>query len=199
MPKKTTRKSRIKPKLTRRKYTRKYSEKAGFGRRYERGTKRQANTIKKRMYENTRKFLGIKTKSERSAEKVRIAEEKVRIALTPGPINSKEEKNIDIYMNRRAGEIKNRDQQIINVANDIQTCKIFMDLIKEDPNIIIENAILQFENADPSETTLEDFAEEKSRTAEGYIRQFKPFYDWAVRRYNNKDTDIFENWLTKNI
>ena len=73
-----------------------------------------------------------------------------------------------------------------------------MDLVKDDSNISIESAILQLENADPFETTLEEFAKEKDRTAEGYIRQFRPFFDWAMRRYNKNDTNIFKNWLDKN-
>ena len=182
---------KIKRKLIRDKQSKK-AKKAGFGRRYERGTKRQANTIKKKMYERTRKFLGIKTKSERSVERTQTA-------AKPGPINSKEEKNIDIYMNRRAGKIKNRDQQLSIILYEIQSCKIFMDLIKDDSNISIETAILQLENADPFETTLAEFAKEKNRNAEGYIRQFRPFFDWAMRRYNKNDTNIFKNWLDINV
>lgn len=54
----------------------------------------------------------------------------------------------------------------------------FRELLQHTPNLSLDQAILSFEKAEGS-ASLEDFAQSKMRTAEGYRRRFGPFFDRA--------------------
>ena len=54
----------------------------------------------------------------------------------------------------------------------------FVEMLLDNPDLELESAILQFENAVLG-LTLEQFAQTKSRSKDSYLKVYKPFFDDA--------------------
>ena len=61
----------------------------------------------------------------------------------------------------------------------------FMELLTENPDTTLENAILSFENAEP-EVTLQEFAQKKQRSYQMYIEAYQVYYNTAKSKQKNK-------------
>ena len=64
------------------------------------------------------------------------------------------------------------------------TINFFYDLLKENENISLDEAILKFENKDKEFDNLKDFAESKQRTVESYRKAYHHLFIRARIRHS---------------
>lgn len=68
----------------------------------------------------------------------------------------------------------------------------FISLLIENLNTTLEECILRFENAEPN-ITLQQFAQNKQRTAKMYIETYQDYYNTAKNKLKNGTTTYNEN------
>ena len=67
---------------------------------------------------------------------------------------------------------------LLPLSNEQHTRNMFAIIKKSHPNITLDEAILMFEKA-PKGVSLEEFADQKQRTAEGYRNIFREYFNMS--------------------
>ena len=98
------------------------------------------------------------------------------------------------YILTKETKIDTLKKQGIKKAEDI-TIEHFMDLIRNNPSIILDDAILDFEKAET--TNLDNFSKSKSRTKEMYYETYSKFFEQANTNLINEQK-ILENQVKNN-
>jgi hypothetical protein len=86
-----------------------------------------------------------------------------------------------IYMLTRETKIERMRRRGKEAAEDT-TIKHFVKLLKKNPEISLDNAILDFENAKTAK--IEEYAKSKGRTRENYHTSYSKFFEKAKARKN---------------
>ena len=60
----------------------------------------------------------------------------------------------------------------------------FVEQLKENSNITLDEAILKFEDTKNEFSTLEDFVKDKTRTVESYRKAYKKIFKEAKNKFN---------------
>ena len=71
-------------------------------------------------------------------------------------------------------------QKGIFQANKL-TIEFFINLLNENPNITLNDAILKFEDTENKYSTLEEFAKSKNRTVKNYTDPYSKLFDIAKK------------------
>ena len=90
-----------------------------------------------------------------------------------------------IYSNYDLIKVEIMKRQSILKAESV-TIDFFYNLINQNNNITLDEAILKFENKYDDFKNLEDFATSKQRSAEGYRKAYSKLFKRAKLKYNFK-------------
>ena len=85
-----------------------------------------------------------------------------------------------LYNNVEKIQIEIMKQKGIYQANKIAR-DFFVEQLKEDPNITLDDAILKFEDPKNEFSSLEEFVKDKTRTVESYKNAYKKIFKDAKR------------------
>jgi hypothetical protein len=85
-----------------------------------------------------------------------------------------------LYNNVEKIQIEIMKQKGIYQANKIAR-DFFVEQLKEDPNITLDDAILKFEDPKNELSSLEEFVKDKTRTVDSYRNAYKKIFKDAKR------------------
>lgn len=88
-----------------------------------------------------------------------------------------------LYNNAEKIQIEIMKQKGIYQAKKIAR-DFFIEKLKENPNITLDNAILKFEDTKNEFSTLEEFVKDKTRTEESYRKAYKKIFKDAKKKIN---------------
>ena len=87
-----------------------------------------------------------------------------------------------IYSNSEKIQIEFTKQQGIYKAKKLVK-DFFIDELKKNPQITLNNAILKFEDTKNEFNSLEEFTKDKTRKVESYIKAYGKIFDQAKKEY----------------
>tara|TARA_B100000524_G_C23497609_1_gene315750 strand:+ start:329 stop:652 length:324 start_codon:yes stop_codon:yes gene_type:complete len=88
-----------------------------------------------------------------------------------------------LYNNAEKIKIEFMKQKGIYQAKKIAR-DFFIEKLKENPNITLDEAILKFEDTKNEYSTLEEFVKDKTRTVESYRKAYKKIFKEANNKLN---------------